>query len=143
MKLVPKKKTVGQASYELSSKPPEKILAIDLQREMQKTFEENMNEIIKKHKDWAKKYYIVYLLRRERLMPNVIRQQFVTRKTRPKPNYDMSLFSYDNTSGTLLFHWSIPDEETCIYLVANKEYLPEDQKPLIDFIMKFADGKLE
>ncbi len=45
-------KSVGQASYELLQKPPERINVIDMQREMQKTVQRMLDDIISKHKDY-------------------------------------------------------------------------------------------
>lgn len=136
------KQTVGQASYDLLRKPPEEVNAIDLQREMQKSVTGQLQEIIESHKTYADSYFIVYLLRKERLIPNAIRQQFVVRKTRPKPDYDCSLFEYSNLTGNLRFHWTIPDEETCTYLLLNKEHLSDDEKDLFLYVKKFSDGTL-
>lgn len=135
-------KSVGEASYELLQKSPEHVNVIDMQREMQKTVLHEIDDIIKKHGEYSKKYYILYMIQRDRMMPNVIRQRFIIRKTRPSPNYDCSLFSYDNGSSQLAFHWSIPDEETCEYLLNNKEELTEDERPLLSYVEKFANQTL-
>src|SRR5271157_2358740 len=135
-------KTVGQASYELLQKPPEKINVIDMQREMQKSVASELQDIIEKHKNYSKQYYILLQYLRIRPMPNVIRQQFIVRKTRPSPNYDCSLFSYNNETGEFLFHWTVPDEDTCTYLLHNESNLKEDEKQLYGFVKDFADGKL-
>ena len=134
--------TVGKASYDLLRKPPEKINVIDMQREMQKSVLQELDDIIKNHKDYAKKYFIVYMLQRERIMPNVIRQKFIVRKTRPSPDYDCSLFSYDNGSAELLLHWSIPDEETCEYFIHNKNDILEDERELYQYVEKFVNHSL-
>ena len=135
-------KSVGQVAYDLLNKSPEKINVIDMQREMQKTVLLELDDIIKKHGNYSPKYYIVYMLQRERTMPNAIRQRFIIRKTRPSPDYDCSLFSYDNKSSELVFHWSIPDEQTCEYMIHNKEELSEDQKNLLSYVEKFANNTL-
>lgn len=135
--------TVGQASYDLLKKSDEKINVIDMQREMQKSVLQEIDEIIKNHTRYSEKYYILYLLQRDRIMPNVIRQKFIVRKTRPKPDYDSSLFSYNNKTSQLAFHWSIPDEDTCMYLLANKNALSSDEQALLSYVEKFSSGVLE
>ncbi|KKN33428.1 hypothetical protein LCGC14_0803950 [marine sediment metagenome] len=134
--------SVGKASYDLLQKPPEKINVIDMQREMQKSVLKELDDIIEKHQSYEKKYYIVYMLQRERTIPNAIRQRFIIRKTRPRPDYDCSLFSYDNQTCQLAFHWSIPDEGTCEYFLSNKEKLSADQKLLLTYVVKFSEGTL-
>lgn len=134
--------TVGKASYDLLQKSPEKINAIDLQREMQKSTVTQIQEIIDTHKSYSDEYYIVLMYRKERLMPNVIRQQFIVRKTRPQPDYDCSLFSYNNKTSELLFHWTIPDPDSCAYIMLNSSKLSDAEKPLLDFIKRFSEGTL-
>jgi len=133
---------VGKASYDLLQKPPEKINVIDMQREMQKTVLHEIEDIIEKHTNYADEYYIVYMLLRDRVMTNVIKQKFIVRKTRPSPDYDCSLFSYDNRKNELKFHWVIPDEEACEYLLHNVNSLTDEEKPLLSYVEKFASGAL-
>lgn len=136
------KKSAGQAAYDLLRKPPERINVVDMQREMQKHVLKEISDIIDRHKHYADTYYILYILRKERLIPNAIRNMFVVRKTRPKPDYDTSLFEYNNKSGNLKFLWSIPDEETCQYLLLNKEYLRDDERELYSYVKAFSEGTL-
>ncbi len=135
-------KSVGEASFDLLQKAPEKINVIDMQREMQKNVLKEIDDIISRHKDYAKKYYIVYMLQRERTMKNVLRQRFIVRRTRPRPDYDCSLFSYDNVSSELAFHWTIPDEDACQYIIHNKSTLSNEQKTLLPYVEKFANSTL-
>lgn len=139
---LPPSQPLGKASYDLLSKPPTPINVVDMQREMQKSVGAQIEEIIDSHRDYADSYYIVYMLQRERLISNAIRQRFIVRKTRPRPDYDTSLFSYDNRSGELTYHWSVPDEETCSYLLITKTSLSPEEKLLLTFVEKFSDGSL-
>lgn len=137
-----RKETVGKKAYELLSKSPERINVIDMQREMQKSFFDNMQDIVRKHKTYADRYYILVILRRERLIPNAIRQQFVVRKSRPEPFYDSTLYSYSNKTGDLTYCWSIPDQDTCEYLLRPDTNLSKEYDQLKNFVKKFADGTL-
>lgn len=134
--------TVGKKAYELLSKPPERINVIDMQREMQKSFMDNMQEIVRSHRDFSNRYYILIILRRERLIPNAIRQQFVVRKTRPEPTYDSSLYAYDNRNSDLSYCWTIPDQDTCEYLLRSDTHLSKEYDQLKTFVKRFADGTL-
>lgn len=135
--------TVGAASYELLKKPPEKINVIDLQREMDKTFFSEIKETIRKNKSLTVPYYIVIVHRKERSMSNVIRRQFVSPLfERPFPRYDWTLFSYDNNTCDLTFHWTIPDEDTCSYLLLNESSVRDEEKQLLTFVKQFSDGSL-
>lgn len=134
--------TVGKAAYELLRKAPEKINVIDMQREMQKSTAKELDDIISRHRHYEKRYYIYLMYQRDRIIPNLIRQKFIVRRTRPEPIYDTSLFSYDNESSELKYHWTIPDEETCQYLLANESSLSSEERELCVFVKQFADGTL-
>lgn len=133
---------VGKAAYELLRKAPEKIHVIDMQREMQKSTGKELDDIISRHRHYEKRYYIQLLYQRDRIIPNLIRQKFIIRKTRPEPIYDTTLFSYDNETSELKHHWTIPDEETCQQLLFNETSLPPEEKQLLEFVKKFCEGKL-
>lgn len=135
--------TVGEASYILQQKSPEKINAIDMEREMNKTFWPNILETIEKNKHLTCLYYIIVELQRDRMMPNVIRRKFEAPLfAKPFPKYDCSLFSFDNNSGDLTYYWTIPDEDACTYLLLNESSLKEDQMQLLSFVKKFSAGTL-
>ncbi len=133
---------VGEAAYDLQIKKAEKIPAKDMQHEMGKSILNEIEDIIKNHKDYAKKYYILQMLIRERTMRNVIRSKLIVRKTRPRPDYDTSLFSFDNRTDELRYHWSIPDEGTCEFFLHSKSELKKEELQLLTYIEKFADGTL-
>lgn len=135
------KKTVGAASLELQKKSNEKYDAYELQREMTKNY---LDEVIKAAKsvDWEEPYYVCVQCKKERLLKNVIRNYFYARKTRPLPDYDLTLFSYDPKTGDLKFEWTIPDPDTCLYLMHTKTEHGPDHGQLIHDIELFSDGKL-
>lgn len=137
-----KPEKVGKAAYDLQVKKAEKIPVKDMQHEMGKSILKEIEDVIKNHKGYAKKYYILQMLIRERTMRNVIRSKLIVRKTRPRPDYDTSLFSYDNRTDELRYHWSIPDEGTCEYFMHSKSELKKEELQLLSYIQKFADGNL-
>lgn len=136
------KKSVGKASYDLLTKKGESYDVVEMQREMQKSASVMLEDIIKKHKSYADEYYIEYMIQKDRLLPNVLRQRFFVRKTKPSADYDTSLFSYNNKSHEFLFHWCIPDEETCLYLLNHEGSLSTEEKELLKYVHDFSDLKL-
>ena len=122
--------TVGKKAFELLSKPLEAISPIDIQKEAEKKLLKELEDIIAKHKNYADKYYIQMIFRKHRTIPNAMHVQTFVRKSEPVPYYDMSLWSYDNKKEELLYHWTIPDEETCQYLLVNEHELKGDEKAL-------------
>lgn len=136
-----KEKTVGAASVELTNKTKEKYDAVELQREMQKDY---VDDLIKAAKsvDWDEPYYVCVQCRKERHMANVVRNQFYARKTRPIADYDLTLYSYDPKTGDLKFEWTVPDPDTCLYLLHNADTLPKDHQELIYMLKQFSEGQL-
>src|SRR3990167_4118450 len=105
--------TVGKAAYDLLCKPPERILAVDMQREMQKSTLKNIEEIVENRKDYADEYFIVLMLQKDRVIPNLIRQKFIVRKTRPAPDYDTTLYRIDNRTSNGSLGWAFPKNSRC------------------------------
>lgn len=139
-----KKESIGEASYRLLQKPPEKINVVDMQREMQKNLAISLEETIARHKDIQGKYYIKVMYRKERVVPNAIRLNVIAPYfAKPAPEYDVSLYSFDNSTNELKYYWTIPDEETCQYLLVNASSLPKEEKELLAFVQQFVDGKLD
>lgn len=143
-KCAEKRKTVGQVASELSKDTYQQDV-IETQREMQKGY---IDELIKAAKAGEEKYgtkkhfYICVQTRRERLLTNVIRNQFYTRQTRPIPQYDLALYYYNPNDEKLSFIWCIPDKETCLVMQANKQYIPKEQEQLLGFVLSFMAGTL-
>jgi hypothetical protein len=140
-----KSTTVGQQAVGLLMKGDQKQGVIDTQREMQKGYLDNVIEAAKRGEELFGKespFYVCVQTRRERLLSNVIRNQFYPRQTRPIPQYDLSLFWYDPKSEDLKFVWCIPDKETVEFLIQNENILPDDQHQLVQFCKSFKDNTL-
>lgn len=139
-----KSKTVGEMAVELQ-KSREKQDVIETQREMQKNY---IDELIKCAMSGTKKYgkekpfYICVQTRRERLLTNVIRNQFYSRRTRPIPQYDLALYFYDPAVEQLAFVWCIPAKDMVEYLIINELNLPVDQRQLVEFCKSFKANTL-
>jgi hypothetical protein len=136
------KPTVGQKAYDLLSQPAEPVEIGDIQREADKEFVKEMEEIIRTHKKFATKYFIQIILKKEPLMQNAIRRYFVKRHTQPDADYDTTLYSYDNDKEQLYFHWTVPDPTTCHYLLTHESTLPAEERPLCEMVKKFSVGSL-
>ena len=109
--------TVGSEAVKLLQKGDEKQGVIDTQREMQKGYIDDLIKCAKRYKDWTELFYICVQTRRERLLSNVVRSQFYGRLTRPTPEYDLALYSYDPKTENLKFEWVVPDKETVEQIV--------------------------
>jgi len=139
------RQTVGAASVELLSKPDYKQGVIDTQREMTKGY---IAELIKCAMNGKvcygieKPFYVCVQTRRERLLTNVIRNQFYHRLTRPSPTYDLALYWFHPKEEKLAYVWCIPDKETVLDMQMSGFSSAEDEKQLAWFVKCFVAGTL-
>lgn len=143
--------TLGENALELQKKDLDSDY-IELQKEMhkgsnsKKSFEEEIYECALrgvKDKKIKGDFFVVVLSQKNRLLPNVIRQFFLYRQSCPTPTYDQVVYRYKRDENEIEFIWTIPSVETCKVLPIIKEELPFDHYPLLDFIRKFHEGKLD
>lgn len=139
--------TLGEKALELLEEdapdydPREVIEATD------KEFEETMGDIIAKHKDYAPHYFIEVKFLQEnfhrRTLYNIFHRKFIVRKTPCAPQYDTSLYSFDNAASELFLHWTIPSVEGCLLIKANEKELNPEEKWVFECVDKWVKGKLE
>jgi len=138
-----KRPTVGAISQELLQKTQETHNAIDLEREMQKEY---LQELIACITNWRSKFnkdfFVVVITKNEKLMPNVFRNYFIPRFSCPTPDYDQSVFKYHAATEDVEYIWSIPSKDACIHLLKNAHEVHKDELQLLHYIKDFASGKL-
>jgi hypothetical protein len=138
-----KRKTIGTLSQELAQKAPESRDPIELQREMQKDYLDHLLKCTEEHrKIFPGTFYILVLTKNERLMPNVFRNYFYARQSCPTPDYDQSVFVYNDEQEQIEYLWTIPSKDTCIHFKNNILQIAESERTLLKFILDFADGSL-
>jgi len=137
------KKTVGAVSTELMQKDDSTHTAIDQMRESLVDYEKNIFEAIERaKKDLTGDFYVCVETKKERLMPNVIRNYFFYRQTCPTPTYDQTLYRFNRTEEKIEFMWVIPSKETCGFFIDNMIHIPTEQRELLKFVLDFKDGTL-
>lgn len=139
------RKTVGAAAVELQSKNRDAQGVIDTQREMMKGYQDELIKCAKAgEKLFGKEnhFYLCVQTRRERLLFNVMRNQFYARQTRPAPAYDLALYHYDPQDELIRFIWCIPDNQTVDYLILHEDEIPMEERQLVDFCKGFKAGTL-
>lgn len=140
---IKREKKVGAYAYDLLSKPDTKQGVVDTQREMDKTYLNELQACVERYKDWNFPFYVVVVTKKERLMQNVMRRYFFARQTMPTPTYDQTLWKYNPKTGDMEFIWVIPDKHTCATLPFMADELTEEFKWLVDTVKKFNDGTLD
>lgn len=137
------KKTVGAAALELQQKQPDTLDPIELQREMQKDYVDNLIECVQTNrKDITGNFYVVVLTKMERLLTNVFRNFFFARRSCPTPDYDQAVYKYNADSETLDYIWCIPDRDTSYSLKLQALEIDNNEKMLLQHVLDFSDGTL-
>lgn len=145
MMVVEKEQTVGQAALNLLEKGDQKQSVVDTQKEMLGNYLDQVIEAAERGEKLfglENLFYVCVQTRRERLLSNVIRNQFYPRQTRPRPEYDLALYSYDPKTEDLRFEWCIPAKDMVEYILQNKHELPSDHAQLVEFCHKFKQNLL-
>jgi len=145
MKLIfdPNKETVGKISQQLSLKTPESRDPIELERAMQEDYLKYLIECVENNKaKLSGDFFVEVTTKNEKLLPNVFRNYFSARKSCPTPNYDQSVYKYNRAAERIEYIWTIPNKETCYYLLKNKNLVVQEEQQLLGFVMQFAMGEL-
>lgn len=87
-------------------------------------------------------FYIVGLLKKEKLLDNVLRNYFIPTLACPTPHYDQTLYKYRADRDDIEFVWTIPDKETCETFRENKEQIVPQERSLLKFVLEYYDGTL-
>lgn len=139
------KKTVGKISTELIEK--DKGIShspTDQMRESLTDYDANIYECLERgKKDYAKDFYVVVITKKERLMPNVLRNYFTHRLSCPTPQFDQTVYKYNYRDEIVEFLWVIPAKDICETFLNNVLHIDQSQKELLSFIMDFVDGTLD
>jgi len=136
------RETVGKVAQDLIIKD-EKVTPTEQMMESLSDYDKNIYEAIDRgKKDFAGDFFVVVLTKREKLLPNVLRNYFTVRLSCPTPNYDQTVYQYIHKNDALEFLWTIPDRYICNFIKEHCMELPPEQKQLIQFVLDFADGTL-
>lgn len=125
------KETAGASSLRaLKDHNPDQTV-IDTKRAMLKDYADELAVCAKRGEDKhgrTKHFYLCVQTRRERILTNLVRNQFYTRETRPSPAIDLALYFYEPKDEKITFIWCIPDRETTDRLGGHWEYTDQGNK---------------
>ena len=132
---------LGKIVYDQWGKKPEASDATEQMREQLSEYDQNMFDCIGDAKNkYPTDFYVTVITKKERLMPNVMRNYFFARHSCPTPDYDQTVYLYTRTDDSIEFLWVIPSKQTCLYMVTNP--LEIQERELLQFVLDFADGTL-
>jgi hypothetical protein len=136
--------TVGKLSTDLLQKISENSHSADEQmREQLSDWDKNMFECIERGRNkYSKDFYVEVNTKKERLMPNVLRNYFMDKLACPTPTYDQTVYKFHFSTDTLQFLWVIPAQDVCKHLFDNVGEIPESEHDLLRFVFQFYDGTL-
>lgn len=153
-------KTLGAISSELLQKTPDSLDPREIQKATEKEYLDNLiwaiehaqkkvdcssltgHEICKDRSAMTEDFYIVAILKKERLLENVLRNYFIPTLSCPTPHFDQTVYKYDYKKESLEFLWVVPDQETCEIFRENKDKIVPEEQGLLNFVLKYYDGTL-
>jgi hypothetical protein len=139
---------IGKQYIEAHKKNHGKITVGEVRKEQDQKYLDNLLECAikgKKHyakKNYDKTFYVVVLIRRERIMKKVLRNGFTFRKTCPTPNYDQHVYRFNPKTEELEFLWLVPSPEDCKTLYKNRHLLELKRNQLLPYAIDFIEGRL-
>jgi hypothetical protein len=142
-------RSVGEEAVKLSA-IQDKHEAVEVQREIlkgsnsKKSFVENVHEAAERGRNDSRikyPFYVVVLLKKERLLQNVIRPYYLYRQSCPTPEYDQTVYKVTENNN-LEYLWTIPDLNTCVYLSENEMSLTRDHQLMLHMLEAFNNGDL-
>lgn len=138
------RETVGKIATDLLKKAPEQVSVHELGQDMLSDYMENIWLAVDRgRKELCDSFFVVVLSKRERLLENVIRNQFLYRTSCPTPTYCQSVFKYGYKDDHLEYIWSLPDKESCFMLRDNALIVKPDERKTLGFVLDFFDGTLD
>lgn len=137
------KKTVGAVSAALLQQESPERSPIELERAMHEDYEKNFFACLETHKKvFNGDFYIVVLTKRERLMPNVLRNYFMARLSCPTPEWDQAVYRYHHRDERIEFLWVVPSKDSCEHLAAHRLEVAPEEQGLLYYVLQFLDGDL-
>lgn len=150
--------TVGKIASELLDKHNTNLNPQEIQRAQEYEYIQNLEWSVKhaqkkvdcssiKDHDYCKdrvstqgSFFISVLLKKEKLLENVLRNYFVPTVACPTPTYDQTLYRYDHIKDSIEFIWVIPDRETCETFRENVSIIVPEEWGLLKCVLDFYDG---
>lgn len=140
---------IGQAVYDIMSKPQYDQTAEETTAAMTSKYYQELYKTIDDHKaEFQSPYYIVVFRKKEPWTINTLHQWYVSRQSRPSakhirgehPHHDYDVWKIDTKACTVDFQWTMLSKQDCGTVMQHPElYDPE----LVATIKMFNEGKLD
>jgi len=152
--------TVGKIASDLMLKTPDSNDPIEIQRATEQEYLDNLmwcvQHALKKvdcssiasHDECKNRtalegdFYVAALLKKEKLLQNVLRNYFIATKSCPTPTFDQTIYKYNSKKEAIEFLWVVPDQETALTLKDNKQIVVPSERGLLQFVLDYYNGNL-
>lgn len=153
-------KTVGAVASDLQNRSSGKIDPREIQQAQEQEYLDNLVWAVKHarrqvdcsalpgHESCTTReaivgdFYISALLKKEKLLENVLRNYFVPSLSCPTPFFDQTVYKYNAAKEDIEFLWVVPDQETCLIFKENKEKIVPAEQGLLRFVLDYYNGNL-
>jgi len=154
------KQTIGSIAPKLFNSDHGSINPQEIQRAQEKEYLDNLiwcvnharkevdcstidgHDLCKDRTPFDKDFYIAALLKKEKLLENVLRNYFVPTLSCPTPHYDQTVYKYSHNKSDVEFLWVVPDQETCEIFRENANIIVPAERGLLEYVLKYYDGTL-
>jgi hypothetical protein len=138
-----KRPTVGKIATDLMRRPDNQHTVVDQMRENLTDYDKNLWLCVDTNKKiFLCDFYVIVTCKKERLLPNVLRNYFLARLSAPTPEWDQTVYKYHRNDDKVEFLWVVPSKDTCEYLAINAKDVIESERDLLKFVTMFHDGTL-
>lgn len=142
-KEIAKGQKLGKVALDLQKKEPVTNSAKETaDRHLEEYVQELYVCVDRAKKELQGDFFVTVLTKREKLLTNVMRNFFMFRISCPTPRYDQAVYHYHAKDDALEMLWVIPNKETCVRYIQYASQVPPDRYYLLDYVLKFSDGKL-
>jgi hypothetical protein len=137
-------KPLGQIAETLVANDTKMASLKDLSGEIQEKYSKGLMEAFELGvKAFPKlNFFIVALATKDPMFDNLWKHKKGVIGMCPPPNYDQSVFRFNQETGNLEHLWTIPDRNLCIGMMEDKALVAIEEWPLLANVVKFADGTL-
>lgn len=154
------KETVGKIASELQMETPSSLDPVEIQRATEKEYLYNLewcvrhaikdvdcsaiegHDVCKDRPAMEGDFYVAALIKKEKLLSNVIRNYFIPTYSCPTPHFDQAVYKFNKAKGDIQFLWVVPDEETSLTLMENKDIVVPNERHLLQFVIDYYNGTL-
>lgn len=87
-------------------------------------------------------FFVAALIKKEKLLQNVLRNYFVPTISCPTPHFDQTVYRYNHEKDDIEYIWTVPDQETSEIFLENRNKIVPAERALLEMVLRYYDGSL-